>query len=342
MDKKLILAVAGSGKTSYLIDKLNGTKKALIITYTDNNRDNIISKIIKKGQNLLQNNVVMTYFDFLYNFCYKPFLADIIQAKGIDYRTPPKYVSQEKKEYYLNEQNQFYSNRLAFFLQKKCIDDILLRIDNHFELLMIDEVQDFASRDFDFLLEIIKSNVNTYLVGDFYQHTYSTSNDGNKNSNLFDDYDNYIKIFKNIGFECDEDLLCKSYRCTKKICNYISEQLKINIESHSSSDEEGEIQFIDDNNEEEIESIFFNDSIVKLHYQNSNKYGFNHKNWGEVKGLDCFKDVCVILNKKTYETKNQLFKLSSQTKNKLYVAITRARRNVYFINEEKVKKYKKE
>ena len=73
MDKKLILAVAGSGKTSYLIDKLNGTKKALIITYTDNNRDNIISKIIKKGQNLLQNNVVMTYFDFLYNFCYKPF-----------------------------------------------------------------------------------------------------------------------------------------------------------------------------------------------------------------------------------------------------------------------------
>lgn len=341
MDKRIILAVAGSGKTSYLIDKLNKTHKALILTYTKSNFENIIIKIKNKNQNLLQNNVIMTYFEFLYNFCYKPFLADIIQAKGIDFKNfSNKFVKKEDECFYFNDQKQFYSNRLALFLQNKCLEDIKLRIVNHFDLLLIDEVQDFAGRDFEFLLNIIGSNIDTYLVGDFYQHTYSTSNDRNKNSNLFDNYDNYINMFKKNGFECDETLLYKSNRCTKNICNFITEQLKINIESNRNPNDEGEIKFVDDNNEKEIESIFFNNSIVKLHYQSSNKYGLNHKNWGEVKGLDCFEDVCVVLNKKTYETRQNFSLLSQQTKNKLYVAITRARRNVYFINEEKVKKYK--
>ena len=37
MDKRVILAVAGSGKSSTIIDKLDENIRALIVTYTDLN-----------------------------------------------------------------------------------------------------------------------------------------------------------------------------------------------------------------------------------------------------------------------------------------------------------------
>lgn len=58
------------------------------------------------------------------------------------------------------------------------------------------------------------------------------------------------------------------------------------------------------------------------------------KNWGETKGKDHYEDVCVMLNKTTAKKRidGKLFELPPSTKNRLYVAITRARGNVYFIN----------
>ena len=46
MDRRLMLAVAGSGKTTYLINKLNLEQRFLIVTYTDNNLANIRQRII--------------------------------------------------------------------------------------------------------------------------------------------------------------------------------------------------------------------------------------------------------------------------------------------------------
>ena len=40
MDKKLVLAVAGSGKTTEIINKVNYDDKTIIITYTENNYNN--------------------------------------------------------------------------------------------------------------------------------------------------------------------------------------------------------------------------------------------------------------------------------------------------------------
>ena len=56
---------------------------------------------------------------------------------------------------------------------------------------------------------------------------------------------------------------------------------------------------------------------------------------GETKGEDHYKDVCVMLNKTTAKkrTAGKLLELPPPTKNKLYVAITRARGNVYLVND---------
>ena len=73
MDKRLVLAVAGSGKTTEIINKVNYDDKTLIVTYTEANYKNIKNKIIKKFNEIPSGIRIYTYFSFLYTFCFAPF-----------------------------------------------------------------------------------------------------------------------------------------------------------------------------------------------------------------------------------------------------------------------------
>ncbi len=64
MDSKLILAVAGSGKTRYLIESLNLEERSLIVTYTINNTENLRKRVIKKFGFMPENIRIYTYFSF--------------------------------------------------------------------------------------------------------------------------------------------------------------------------------------------------------------------------------------------------------------------------------------
>ena len=144
----------------------------------------------------------------------------------------------------------------------------------------------------------------------------------------------YEARFLHKGFMCDNTTLKNSWRCSANVCDYIIKNLGINIYSNRSSinDNTNVLRVTDSN---QIQKILTNDCIVKLHYQNSSSYGSEHKNWGDTKGEDCYRDICVMLNKTTLklEKAGQLRNLPPSTKNKLYVAITRARGNVYIIDD---------
>ena len=180
------------------------------------------------------------------------------------------------------------------------------------------------------------ANINMLFVGDFYQHTYDTSRDGNANKNLFGNFPSYEARFINQGVLSDKTSLVKSWRCSPSICRFITENLGIEIYSNQNTamgSEASDIIFLSE--QAQINSILANPNIVKLHFQNSSKYGSGHRNWGDTKGEDHYQDVCVMLNKATaakYAT-GKLCELAPSTRNKLYVAITRAHGKVYLINE---------
>lgn len=334
MDKKVIFAVAGSGKTTLIAHSLTLDKRVLIVTYTNSNYNNLEKKILEKFHGTWPENVtLMKFFQFLYRFCYKPFLADKFQAKGIIFEpNKNKAIKQDNYAYYLNESGYFYSNRISLFLNTAgVIEDIKERIESYFDEFVIDEVQDIAGRDFTFLEQIMETRVSMMFVGDFFQHTFDTSRDGNANNNLFDNQTNYMKRFENKGVIPDTDTLINSYRCSKAICEYITENLGITIYSNRTDDTT--IQYISDS--AEIERILNNDNIMKMHFRKASKFGLGRKNWGDSKGEDCYTDVCVMLNKETMKKYNtgKLSELAPSTRNKLYVAITRAHGNVYLINE---------
>lgn len=336
MDKRVMFAVAGSGKTTFIISNLSNEKRSLIVTYTDANYANLRCKIIEKFNGVWPENItLMTYFTFLFRFCYKPFLSDRVKAKGLCYKPNPiRGIDQRKLAYYMTKNRYLYSNRVALLLEKlSVIDDIRARIKTYFDEFIIDEVQDIAGRDFTLLEHLMETDMNMLFVGDFYQHTFDTSRDGNANTSLHKDICAYKRRFSSKGFVVDSDTLKGSWRCSKSVCDYVRIFLGINIFSARPESEDTSVEYVSDVTR--IATIMEDTSIIKLHYQNAALFGLNHKNWGQTKGEDQYIDICVMLNKTTAaaRTKGKLDTLSTATKNKLYVALTRARGNVYLIDE---------
>ncbi len=340
MDKRLILAVAGSGKTTFIVDHIESTQRVLLITYTDNNYNILIKKLRDKFHVIPKNIYVTTYFSFLYSFCFKPFYFLDYRTKGLTFKQVSQQIlSIPKKNIarYITKSKYVYHCNLADFLLRHNINLIMERIKRHYDYIYIDEVQDFASYDFDFILKIAKCDINILYLGDFYQHTFDTSNSGNKASNLYKNgIANYEKKFNGI-LNIDKVTLSKSYRCKRNICDFIS-MLGMKIQSHH--EEDACITPLEKENE--ILDCLKNDNIVKLFYKECQKYPFNSNNWGACKG-STFGDVCVITTKDVHAAiKTKFFEnLSPITRNKFYVACSRASNNLFFIEGSKVKSFKK-
>lgn len=336
-----MLAVAGSGKTTFLISQLNLNQRFLLVTYTKNNYEHLRHSILKKFGFFPENIKVFKYFQFLYSFCFKPFCGLDMKARGICFDYPDEQTRYHPgtEAYYKTKAGRLFSNRIAHFCKNHCVDGIKDRLDKYYDFFFIDEIQDIAGHDFNLLLSIIPNKCNILFVGDFFQHTYDTSNDGNVNKNLYNDYNKYLKRWKNAGVTIDTFSLSRSHRCSEEICAFVG---KMGISIESTGEAQGNVFVL--SNEQEVDAIVKDDRIPKLFLENSTNYRCASMNWGASKGINAFIDVCVVLNKTTQLLfqKGKLALLNSRSKNKLYVACTRAHRNLFITSYQFLEKYKKE
>lgn len=333
-NKRLILAVAGSGKTYYIVQQLNENNRFLLITYTISGTENLINEIVKRFGYLPNNIKVLNYFSYLYTFCYKPYLSDEINEKGISWKYPKSVYDHSA----INKSRYLYHNRLSKLITENIIEDVKKRTEKYFDFLLIDEIQDFAGNDYNFLLHLFAGNFNLLLVGDFYQHTFDTSRDKQTNKSLHRDIETYTERFVKSGIKIDTTTLLNSRRCSKSTCEFINSRIGIDIKSEF--DFETECKLITD--ETEIKQVFENDTIVKLFYQKHYDFKCNSDNWGNCKGLT-YDNVCVIINDEIFKQmySNELINFKAQTtKNKFYVACSRTKNNLYFIHDKEIKKLK--
>lgn len=333
--KKMILAVAGSGKTRLIIENLNCEQRFLIITYTNSNYKTIKKRIIAKFGYLPLNITILKFFDFLYTFCAKPFLFFEHSLKGIHWDEPPTFtrtLQNENLNRYLTRSKLLYYNRISKFLELRgTIPLIIEKLEKFYDHLIIDEFQDIGGHDFNLIMALSQANIKILFVGDFFQHTFTTSLDGATNKNLFNDYNNYVKSVESHSIYVDTKTLLKSHRCPPTICAFISENLGINMKSNRT--DQTKINIVKIN---EIESVLADNSIIKLVYNNSTKLPYYSKNWGDCKGEDDYTDTCVILTKSAADSleNGKLSNLKSSTKNKLYVALSRTKGNCYLAKEK--------
>ncbi|KND61209.1 hypothetical protein BVER_03099c [Candidatus Burkholderia verschuerenii] len=343
MDKRVIFAVAGSGKTTRLINELDLLKRVLLITYTESNYEEIRRRVLVKFGYLPDNITVCTYFTFLNSFCYRPLLLMKMQTKGIAFERPSNYSTRQKlksRDRYVTESCRIYHARMAKALDVHgCIPALQRRLERYYDQVCVDEVQDIGGHHFNLLKQIVQANVAVLLVGDFYQHTYSTSADGAVNKGLHDSYDRFKDALRFAGLTVDTTSLLKSHRCSTTVCSFIREKIGVDIYAHS--ERYTQVSVVSELSE--AAELYASPGTVKLFFQEHGRYGCYSQNWGDSKGRDHYQDVCVVLNAESWKrfSAGRLAEMAATSRNKLYVACSRARGDLYVMPDTLLKTFKK-
>lgn len=368
MDKRIILAVAGAGKTYHICHAVDPKKRNLLLAYTHENIHNIKNELIDACGKVPELTRVMTFDSFVYRYfvCpYEPTIAEHFgqnefRSKGITTIDPPskvikksgrnipnpKYKNKDLFEHYITKEGQYYCSTISeLVLNIKNGKDSLIkrgaaRLNLFFDQVYIDEFQDFREYDYGLIIELSKLLNAVLLVGDYYQHSVSAINNTGKPFKKGKNevgYGDFVRDLKALKFDIDESTLNKSRRCSKDTCAFVKEKLKINIESAGIN--VGKVQWV---TESQADTILRDPAIVKLVFNEAASYSFDAMNWSYSKG-DTVDRVCVILTDKFEKLDAAGFSLAGipqSTINKLYVALTRSKGDLFLIKASVFKNYK--
>ena len=369
MAKKVILAVAGAGKTYHICHAIDPSKKNLILAYTHENIYNIQKELCDAHGYVPELTTVMTFHAFVYHHLILPYEPSIKEhfelqsftSKGICMIEPPQqripdssgqmvsnpaYRKKELIGHYVTKRNQYYCDRiseLAFYVKKRresIIKRAAKRLNMFYDTILIDEFQDFREYDYEVIMTLAKQLDDVMMVGDFYQHSVSARNNTGKpfKSRKGDvSYGDFVASMIKEGFTVDESTLVQSRRCSLDVCNYISQKLGIGITSAGLH--KGSVIWVDN---DDAMSVLNDNQIMKLVIQNAKIYSFPALNWSYSKG-DTVGSACVILTDGLDSLDDENFnpkRIKTSTLNKLYVAMTRSRGDLYLMKASTFKTLK--
>ena len=368
MAKRVILAVAGAGKTYHICHEIDPTKRNLILAFTHENIYNIQKELCDAHGCVPELTTVSTFDSFVYHQLVLPYEPSIAEhfgcpdfvSRGICTVDPPSqtiknskgkpvanplYKKKDRLAHYVTMRGQYYCATLSeLVLQVKknresLIKRVAARLNMFYDCVLIDEFQDFREYDYELIMALAKKLEDVVLVGDYHQHSVSATNNSGKpfkNKKVEVSYDDFVASIIKEGFTVDVSTLAKSRRCSIDVCNYVSQ--KLGIEITSNGDHSGAVKWIDD----DPSSVLNDDRIIKLVFQEAGKYSFPALNWSYSKG-DTVESACVILTDGLDNLDSDNFnpgKIKRPTLNKLYVAMTRSRGDVYLMKASTFKAIK--
>ena len=274
--------------------------------------DKNINIIIGENENhdeTIENTYVYTFDSFKYNFFIRPYEPIIakhfgittFESKGISLVTPPPRFKN-------NFPNPDYKDSSLF--EHYVIKDKYY-CDNLSELIL--KVKKKGEYN---LFDIAMKNINNFFeyiyideFQDFRQHDYELM-------------EKVIKKSKNIVLVGDY------FQHSVNARNNTGKPFKVG----NSKETKRIITFLEDINE--IKKVIENNDIIKLVESDSKIYSFNCINWGYSKG-DTYNDICVILTDRFKNLKKEKNIEYTSIVNKIYVALTRTKGNLYIIEKEK-------
>jgi superfamily I DNA/RNA helicase len=354
---KLIIAAAGSGKTTHLVEealRLSGNK-VLITTYTQANELEIRNKIIALNHCIPGHIVVQTWFTFLLQHGVRPFQGCVFDKKikglilssgqsGIKFTSKTGqvvYFSEDKEfeDHYFSKGMKIYSDKLSKFVTRcneRSSGSVIDRLSRIYSHIFIDEVQDLAGYDLNILKLLFQSRPEILLVGDPRQGTYSTNNAAKnkqfKRSEIIHFFEDH-----SLGLETDDTSLLVNHRCNKAICD-LSNKLFPDFSGTTSGN--GQLTghdglfFI---KESEVDQYLKKYQVMQLREKKTKAVNENSEvmNFGESKGLS-FDRVLIYPTKPIIEwLKDNNRVLAPTSKSKFYVAVTRARYSCCIVYEYK-------
>jgi DNA helicase II / ATP-dependent DNA helicase PcrA len=239
-ENKIIIAAAGSGKTTYLVKeslKIKG-ERVLITTYTESNEAEIRQRFYELVGHVPANVVIMTWFSFLISHGVKPFQGSLFEflvrgmvlvstQSGLKCRTregkPIFWPENDIDKHYFDSIRRVYSDKLPKLVircNEKSGGAVIDRISRVFPHVFVDEVQDLAGYDLDILAAIAGSSSRLLMVGDPRQVTYLTHHERRLHKYADGGIVDFLRneLPKKVPIEIDETTLNRSHRNSTIIC----------------------------------------------------------------------------------------------------------------------------
>lgn len=186
MPNHLTLAVAGGRKTQGLVDYCRQAtdRKIAVLTFTQTNQQEIRSRLASQAGDS-STLEVMGWYTFLLRHFAQPFLRFKFpkeRVKGFDFEGRP-FERALGRSRFMDSGNRVYAcelGKLAFELME-ATPALLRRLECIYDEILIDEVQDLASFDWEILEVLLGSKIDVRMVGDVRQAVLSTNPRGKKN-----------------------------------------------------------------------------------------------------------------------------------------------------------------
>ena len=368
MVNKLIIAAAGSGKTTYLVEQAMQEKDdVLITTYTIANEMEIRKRFVEINGCVPLHVTIQTWYSFLLQHGVKPFQGVVLEDKingmilvneksGKKYvgkYGPVYYAEEEYRKFYFTDGMKMYSDKIAKFVcrcEKETKGRVSQRITKIYPNIYIDEVQDLAGYDLDIIKSLLKAECNITMVGDPRQVTYLTHKETKYKKYADGKIEEFIRNeCKKIDCIIDKETLNDSYRNNMSICSY-SSQL------YDEYGETGTKQFEVTGHDgvflvrpEDVDEYLEEFNPIQLRDKRTVKVNDRYRvmNMGESKGLTYERVLIYPTGTMKKWMKDHSIKLKPKTRAQFYVAITRAKYSVGIVfeydkktNIEGVEKYR--
>lgn len=188
---KIIVASAGSRKTTYIVKEAlsSPTDSILILTYTIDNINQIRNSIIRENGFIPTNITILSWFSFLIQECVRPYQNFVYSDTRIEtvyfppdigkFKADRRFIKKANiKSYFLVGGKYIINEHISEFsclCNDKSNGKVIVRLEEIYTKIFIDEVQDISGYDFDIVELLLKSKIACYLVGDCRQATYFTT-----------------------------------------------------------------------------------------------------------------------------------------------------------------------
>ena len=313
----------------------------LITTFTEENEKEIRTRFFERNGCIPSNVVIQTWFSFLLQHGVRPYqgyLYDMNIAGLVLVNGRSAFGSRETdiERHYLTGDKKIYSDKIAKFAcrcDERSNGAVISRLSKIYTHVFIDEVQDLAGYDLEFLNKLFLAPLEILLVGYPRQGTFSTNNSAkNKQFSRSGILDYFISSKKKFNLDIDSESLNINYRCVSDICN-LSNKLYPHMSATASGNsvqiEHTGVYFL---RSEDVEEYLQKYNPIQLRSSKSTDThpAYQTLNFGVSKGLS-FNRVLIYPTQPILDWIIRGIELKPTSKCKLYVAITRARYSVAIV-----------
>jgi DNA helicase-2/ATP-dependent DNA helicase PcrA len=224
-----IIAAAGSRKTTFIVEeaiKLSD-KKILITTYTNENVQIITSMFYEKLGYVPDNIRILSWFSFLLQDGARPYQNQLIsrgRIKSINFISERnRFIKKsDVNNYFIDKGLNLYCDLVTDFIcsVNTATDGLVIkRLEDVYDYIFIDEVQDLSGYDLTFLEAMFQSSVNLVMVGDPRQSTFRTNRSSKNKAYLGQEIFNWFLEMKGKGL-CLIEERNECFRSNQTICDF--------------------------------------------------------------------------------------------------------------------------